>query len=195
MSNKNRSAASRKKMTREYSGMQNQGDIVVQLTHICAYFERDFWNLFTVFCGQSNIILCNRLIYHASVFKPEQIDASPISGVSRINAKLWHCSRELKIGLVSIFLCSHTDGWYVPQLHNKILACLRNMGAERPLFRICHPNPCVRKIHPKMGCVLREHCFGWQIRNTGSSAPILRRQSCLGGPVGRGYRLPVSDIH
>ena len=145
--------------------------------------------MFTVFCGQSNIILCNRLIYHASVFKPEQIDASPISGVSRINAKLWHCSRELKIGLVSIFLCSHTDGWNVPQLHNKILACLRNMGAERPLFRICHPNPCVRKIHPKMGCVLREHGFGWQIRVFGSSTSVLLPQSCQMAHVRWAYRL------
>ncbi len=69
----------------------------------------------------------------------------------------------------------------------------RNMGAERPVFRIWHPKPCWRKTHPILGCILREHGFGSQIRNTGSSGRILLWQSCLGAPSGRGYRLLIPD--
>ena len=90
----------------------------------------------------------------------KKIDAAPVFVVSRINVKLRHCSRDLKIGLASFFVCSHTNGRYTPLLHNKILDCLWNMGAELPLFRIFHANPCMCKTHPKMTCILREHGFG-----------------------------------
>ena len=143
----------------------------------------------TRFCSQYNIIICNMATYHVLVFVHTKIDAAPIFNVSRINAKLWHCSRDLKIGLVSIFLLSHTNAWYAPQLHNKILDCLQNMGAELPLFRIFHPNPCARKTHPQMGCVLREHGFGWQIRVFGSSTSVLLPQSCQMAHVRWAYRL------
>ena len=53
------------------------------------------------------------------------------------------------------------------------------MGAELPVFRICHPKPCSRKTHPILGCILRTHGFGWQIRNNGRSAPIFRRQASI----------------
>jgi len=46
---------------------------------------------------------------------------------------------------------------------------------------------------PKLGCVLRRHGFGWQIRNTGSLDPIFRSQTGLGTASGRGYRLFVPD--
>ena len=99
------------------------------------------------------------------------------------------CSRDLKIGLASIFVCSNTNRWYAAQLNNKIHDCQRNMGAELPLFRILHTNPCVYKTHAKIAYVFLTHGFGCKIRNTGRSAPILRWQSCLGAPRGRGYRL------
>ena len=127
------------------------------------------------------------------VQNPQKIDTAPIFGVSRINAKLWHCSRDLKIGLVSIFSIPHTNGRYVPVLYNKILDCLRNLGAELTLFHILHANPWARKTYPKIAYVLRAHGFGCQIRNTGSLAPILRWQSWLGAPRGEGYRLLASD--
>ena len=133
------------------------------------------------------------MTYHVFVFVHIKIDATPIFGVSRINAIFVVLFQRAEIGLASNFLCSHTNKRYEIQLYNKILAYLRNMGAKRPLFRICHPDPCVRKKHPKMGYVLRGHGFGWQIRNTGSSAPILHQQSCIGGPVGRGYSLLVQN--
>ena len=47
---------------------------------------------------------------------------------------------------------------------------------------------------PKMGCVLRRHGFGWQIRNTGSLDPKFRSHMGLGTPSGRGYRLFVPDL-
>ena len=125
-----------------------------------------------IFCGRPCIVVCNWSQYHPLVFVPQKIDASPIFTVSRINAKFQHCSRERKIGLRSIFLYSNTNRWYCAQLYNKILDCLRNMGAELPVFRIFHTIPCAQKMHPKMVCFLCQHGFGWQIRNTGSSAPI-----------------------
>ena len=128
------------------------------------------------------------------VQNPQKIDTAPIFGVSRINAKLWHCSRALEIGLASIFLFSNTSRWCASLLHSIIHDCLRNMGAEFSIFRILHANSCLHRIHPKMGCVLREHGFGWQIRNTGSSAPILRLQSCQRAHVRGAYRL-LGPIH
>ena len=127
--------------------------------------------------------------YHVLVFAYKKIDVAPIFSVSRNNAKLWHCSRDLKIVLASIFLFSHTNARYTPQLHNKILACLQNMGAELPLFRIFHPNPCARKTPPQMGCVLCEYGFGWQIRVFGSSTSVLLPQSCQMPHVRWAYRL------
>lgn len=128
-------------------------------------------------------------IPHVLVFVHKKTDATPISTVSRNNAKLWHCSRHLKIGLASIFLFSHINAWYAPQLHDKILVCLQNMGAELPLFRIFHPNPCAIKTHPKMGCVLCAHGFGWQIRVFGSSTSVFLPQSCQMVHVGCAYML------
>ena len=136
-------------------------------------------SLHTIFCGGFNIVMHNTMLWQVLVFTHTKIDATPISGVSRINAKLWHWSREPKIGLASIFVWSHTNKCYVSQLHTKILACLQNMGAQLPLFRIFHPNPCARRTHPKMGCVLRAHGFGWKIRDNGSSAPIFCRQASI----------------
>ena len=125
------------------------------------------------------------------VFVYKKLDAAPIFGVSGINVKLWHCYRDLKIGAASFFLCSNTNRCYAALLHNKILDGLRNMGAELPLFRISHANPCLHRIHPKMGCILRTHDFGCRIRNTGSSARILRQQSCPMTHVRGAYRLLV----
>ena len=133
------------------------------------------------------------MTYHVLVFVCIKIDAAPIFIVSRINDKLWHCSRDLKIGAISIFLCSNTNRWYAALLHSKILGGLRNIGAELPVFHILHANPCLHRMHPKMWCILRTHGFGWKIRNTGSSALILLWQSCLGAPGVRGYRLLISD--
>ena len=45
-------------------------------------------------------------------------------------------------------------------------------------IRVCAKHP------PKMGCVLCQDGFGWEIRNTGSSALIFRWDLCLGPPYG-----------
>ena len=81
--------------------------MAVQRAHVFPCSERNFRNLCTVFCGQSNMLTKNRTTQVMLVQNPQKIDTAPIFGVSRINAKLWHCSRDLKIGLVSIFR-SHT---------------------------------------------------------------------------------------
>ena len=57
--------------------------------------------------------------------------------------------------------------------------CGSNTEVELPKTRICHPKPCSRKTHPILGCILRAHGFGWQIRNNGRSAPIFRRQASI----------------
>ncbi len=160
---------------------------------ISEWFDRNFRNLCPIFCSRSNIMVYNRAAQHALMFVYTKIDAAPIFGVSRINVQFWHCSRDPKIGLPSIFLLSNTNRWYAAQLHTIIYDCLRNIGAEFPVFHILHANTCSRKIHTKMECVLREHGFGSQIRNNGSSAHILLWQSCLGAPRGRGYSLLVID--
>ena len=142
--------------------------------HNFHYFGNNFWSLVPKLWGRTSIMICKQAAYRLLVCECKKIDVAPIFGVSRINAKLWHCSRALEIGLASIFLFSNTSRWCASLLHSIIHDCLRNMGAEFPIFRILHANPCLNRMHPKMGCVLREHGFGWQIRNTGSSAPILR---------------------
>ena len=126
-------------------------------THVFGCFARNFWNMHTKFCGRSALIICNIEITHWLLFVYAKIDATPISGVSRIDAKLWHRSRGLKIGFASIFVSSHTSTWYVCVLYDKILGFLQNMGAELPVFRILHANPCARKTYPKMAYVL-SHC-------------------------------------
>ena len=123
---------------------------------------------------RSTIMLTNNAQYHQLVVGHNKIDATPIFAVSRIDAKSQHCSRGLKIGLASIFWCSNTNRWYASLFYSKILDCLRNMGAELPVFRILHANPCARKTYPKMAYVLRAHGFACKIRNTGSSATIFR---------------------
>ena len=115
---------------------------------------------------------------------PRQFSPSP-----ELMPKLWHWSRGLKIDLVSIFLFSHTNVWYATQLYDKILARLQNMGAQLPLSRIFHPNPCARRTYPILGCVLRAHGFGWQIRVFGSSTSVFRPQSCQIAHVRWAYRL------
>jgi len=127
------------------------------------------------------------------VCEQTKINVTPIFGVSRINDKFCHCSRGLKIGLALFFLCSHTNRWYVALLYNQIPVWLRNMGSKFPVFHFLHANPCLRRIHPKLGSVLRRHGFGWQIRNTGSLDPIFHSQTGLGTSSGRGYRLFVPD--
>ena len=57
--------------------------------------------------------------------------------------------------------------------------CGRNTVVELPKSRICHPNPCARRTHPILGCVLRAHGFGWKIRNNGISDPIFCRQASI----------------
>ena len=169
--------------------MRNYPYIVFWCAHIIAWFDLNISNFHTIFCGGFNIIICNRIVCHVLVFSYTEMDATPISGVSRINAKLWHWSREPKIGVASIFVWSHTNKCYVSQLHTKILACLQNMGAQLPLFRIFHPNPCARRTHPKMGCILRAHGFGWQIRVFGSSTSVFLPQLCQMVHVGWAYML------
>ena len=127
------------------------------------------------------------------VCEQTKINVTPIFGVSRINDKFCHCSRGLKIGLALFFLCSHTNRWYVALLHNQIPVWLRNMGSKFPVFHFLHVNPCLRRMHPKLGSVLHRHGFGWQIRNTGSLDPIFHSQTGLGTSSGRGYRLFVPD--
>ncbi len=134
---------------------------MVLCKYIFACGEPILWTSLPIFCGRSTMVFCNRAGYHLLVFVHKKIDVAPIFGVSRINVQFWHCSGDLKIGLPSIFLFSNTNKWYAAQLGNIIHDCLRNMGAELPVFRIFHANPCLRKIHPKMGCVLCQHGFGW----------------------------------
>ena len=57
--------------------------------------------------------------------------------------------------------------------------CGRNTEVKLPKTRICQPKPCARRTHPKMGCVLRAHGFGWKIRDNGSWAPIFCRRASI----------------
>ena len=157
----------------EYSGMWNCAHVVVFQTHISACFESNLQNLCIIFCGQSGIVTYNRAPWHVLMWENEKINAAPIFDVYRINYEFWHYFRDLKIGEASVFLCSHINRWYGALLYTKIPDWLRNMGIEFTLFHILHAKPCLHRMHPKMGCVLRQHGFGWQTRNTGSSAPML----------------------
>ena len=94
----------------------------------------------------------------------KKIDTTPISDVSRIHVKFWHYSRDPKIGVTSFFLFSNTNRWYAALLHNLIHDWLRNMGAELPVFRILHANPCLHKTPPQNGMCFVSGRF-W-VRNT-----------------------------
>ena len=78
-----------------------------------------------------------------------------------------------------IFRGHKTNNLYTLPLGAPRHDCQRNMVAELPVFRIWQSKPCARIKYPILGCVLRTHGFGCQIRNNGRLAPIFRRQASI----------------
>ena len=149
-------------MPRQFSHMQKQAYIEFQRAHIFVWFGRNSRNFHTIFCGKSNIFMIYMATYHALVFVYTEIDAAPIFTVSRINAKIVALIQRPENWLsIDFSVLSHQCLiCYRTQLYDKILARLQNMGAQLSLSRIFHPNPCARRTHPILGCVLRAHGFG-----------------------------------
>ena len=77
------------------------------------------------------------------------------------------------------FLGYEPNNLYLAALGAPRHVCQRNMIAELPVFRIWQSKPCARIKYPILGCVLRTHGFGCQIRNNGRLAPIFRRQASI----------------
>ena len=94
-------------------------------------------------------------------------------------SQIWGCARNVKIGLASFFVMTYPQKRLCIHLYHKNLVRPQNMGAKLPTQRICHVLPWLRKTH-RNWCVVHKHGFGWQIRSTGSSAPIFWVQSYRG---------------
>ena len=139
--------------------------VLIVICRICvSYFAASLTLLHTI--GRHDMWWCESM---------KKVNSTPISTSTElimnfgIISGIW----DLKIGEASVFLWSHTNRWYGALLYTKISDWLRNMVIEFPLFHILHAKPCLHRMYPKIECVLRQHGFGWQTWNTGSSAPML----------------------
>ena len=91
------------------------------------------------------------------------------------------------------FLGYEPNNLYLAALGAPRHVCQRNMITELPVFRIWQSKPCARIKYPILGCVLRTHGFGCQIRNNGRLAPIFRRQARIKSYNMEAYHVLVCD--
>ena len=117
-------------------------------------------------CIRPNFLHTNLIHWASKKSMPRRFSAS-----WKHNPKIWGCARNVKIGLASFFVMTYPQKRLCIHLYHKNLVRPQNMGAKLPTQRICHVLPWLRKTH-RNWCVVHKHGFGWQIRSTGSSAPI-----------------------